>query len=242
MAILNPVRGAHSALLDADVTRLPDPAGADAGSVNESLFGRRDTEPLAAIQAPGDDEPGVVPFDNSEDFEDGGEGEDLEAPPRARRSRASSTRHASGSDDAFQSYLRDIRGLGLLTHEEEVRLAKQAAAGDAFARRTLIESNLRLVIAIARRYTSTGVPLIDLIQEGNLGLMRAAEKFDYQRGCHFGTYATWWIRQAVSRAAGEQSRLIHLPEHVETRLRKVRGVAAQLSQENGLDPLPEQIA
>jgi RNA polymerase primary sigma factor len=98
------------------------------------------------------------------------------------------------------------------------------------------------VIAIARRYTSTGVPLIDLIQEGNLGLMRAAEKFDYRRGCHFGTYATWWIRQAVSRAAGEQSRLIHLPEHVATRLRKVRRIAAQLSQANGLEPLPEQIA
>ena len=83
---------------------------------------------------------------------------------------------------------------------------------------------------------------MDLIQEGNLGLMRAAEKFDYRRGCHFGTYATWWIRQAVSRAAGDQSRLIHLPEHMATRLRKVRRVAAQLSQANGLDPLPEQIA
>jgi RNA polymerase primary sigma factor len=138
--------------------------------------------------------------------------------------------------------LRDIRGLGLLTHAEEIDLAQRAAAGDELSRRKLIESNLRLVIAIARRYTSTGVPLIDLIQEGNLGLMRAAEKFDYQRGCHFGTYATWWIRQAVSRAAGEQSRLIHLPEHVATRLRKVRRIAAQLSQENGLDPLPEQIA
>ncbi len=84
--------------------------------------------------------------------------------------------------------------------------------------------------------------MIDLIQEGNLGLMRAAEKFDWHRGCHFGTYATWWIRQAISRAAGEQSRLIHLPEHVATRLRKVRRVASQLSQENGGDPLPEQIA
>ena len=98
------------------------------------------------------------------------------------------------------------------------------------------------MISIARRYTNSGVPLIDLIQEGNLGLMRAAEKFDWQRGCHFGTYATWWIRQAISRAAGEQSRLIHLPEHVATRLRKVRRIASQLSQENGGDPLPEQIA
>jgi RNA polymerase primary sigma factor len=151
-------------------------------------------------------------------------------------------RKAIGPEDPFYSYLRDIRELGLLTPDEEIDLARRAAAGNDLARRKLIESNLRLVIAIARRYISTGVPLMDLIQEGNLGLMRAAEKFDYGRGCHFGTYATWWIRQAVSRAAGDQSRLIHLPEHVATRLRKVRRVAAQLSQENGLDPLPEQIA
>ena len=161
---------------------------------------------------------------------------------RLRSEGVTNTKHASGSEDAFQSYLRDIRCLGLLTHQEEIELAQRAATGDTRARRKLIESNLRLVIAIARRYVNTGVPLIDLIQEGNLGLMRAAEKFDYQRGCHFGTYATWWIRQAVSRAAGEQSRMIHLPEHVATRLRKVRRMAAQLSQENGLDPLPEQIA
>ena len=103
-------------------------------------------------------------------------------------------------------------------------------------------SNLRLVIAIARHYNNSGVPLVDLIQEGNLGLIRAAEKFDYQRGYHFGTYATWWIRQAVSRAVEDQSRLIHLPEHVATRLRKVRRISAQLSQESGQDPVPEQIA
>src|SRR5579871_52141 len=149
---------------------------------------------------------------------------------------------ADGSEDAFQSYLHDIRGLSLISHEEELMLARRAAAGDTRARRRLVEANLRLVIAIARRYVNSGVPLIDLIQEGNMGLMRAAEKFDYRRGTHFGTYATWWIRQAVSRAAGEQSRLIHLPEHVATRLRKVRRIAAQISQENGLDPLQEQIA
>jgi RNA polymerase primary sigma factor len=151
---------------------------------------------------------------------------------------------ATGSKDAFQSYLQDMRGLGLhiLTSDEEIDLARRAAAGNELARCKLVEANLRLVIAIARHYTNTFVPLIDLIQEGNLGLMRAAEKFDYQRGCHFGTYATWWIRQAVSRAASEQSRLIHLPELVATRLRKIRRIAAQLSQENGYDPLPEQIA
>jgi RNA polymerase primary sigma factor len=203
---------------------------------------QRDTEPLNDVY-PSLDEVMDVLLEDAGEREEGNDTDTLEeSPVDSRHTRATTARHASGSEDAFQSYLRDIRGLGLLTHAEEVDLAQRAAAGDELARRKLIESNLRLVIAIARRYTSTGVPLIDLIQEGNLGLMRAAEKFDYRRGCHFGTYATWWIRQAVSRAAGEQSRLIHLPEHVATRLRKVRRVAAQLSQENGLDPLPEQIA
>ena len=242
MAIMNPTREAPGALVDARVPMLPTTTEGIKSSRFDDLVTRRDTEPLVALPRPGGGIPGDTFVDESDEFEEPGESDLFEVPPRTRRSRDTSARHTSGSEDAFQSYLRDIRGLGLLTHEEEVSLARRAAAGDAMARRTLIESNLRLVIAIARRYTSTGVPLIDLIQEGNLGLMRAAEKFDYQRGCHFGTYATWWIRQAVSRAAGEQSRLIHLPEHVATRLRKVRRVAAQLSQENGLDPLPEQIA
>ena len=182
-------------------------------------------------------------LDASDEMEKRSEADGLEELPiRVRRTRTTTTRQVPGSEDSFYSYLRDIRGLGLLTPDEEIELARQSAAGNELALRKLIESNLRLVITIARRYMSTGVPLIDLIQEGNLGLMRAAEKFDHQRGCHFGTYATWWIRQAVSRAAGDQSRLIHLPEHVATRLHKVRRVAAQLSQENGLEPLPEQIA
>jgi RNA polymerase primary sigma factor len=203
----------------------------------------RTTEPLIELEPPLDEVEGSDPLlVDTDELEDSSEEDALEGlPARSRRSHTPA-RQATGNEDAFQSYLRDIRGLGLLTHAEEIDLAQRAARGDEPARRKLIESNLRLVIAIARRYTSTGVPLIDLIQEGNLGLMRAAEKFDYRRGCHFGTYATWWIRQAVSRAAGEQSRLIHLPEHVATRLRKVRRIAAQLSQENGLDPLPEQIA
>jgi RNA polymerase primary sigma factor len=179
----------------------------------------------------------------SDDVEQRGEIDVLEEiRVRSHHTRAAAIYHAVSTEDAFQSYLCDIRKFGLLTHAEEIDLAQRAAVGDERARRKLIESNLRLVIAIARRYTSTGVPLVDLIQEGNLGLMRAAEKFDYQRGCHFGTYATWWIRQAVSRAAGEQSRLIHLPEHVATNLRRLRCVMAQLSQQNNLDPLPEQIA
>ncbi len=178
----------------------------------------------------------------TDDVEDSSETDTLKA-LHARSRRTTTARHTTGTEDALKSYLCDIRGLSLLlTPAEEVELAQRAAAGNELAHRQLIESNLRLVIAIARRYIATGVPLVDLIQEGNLGLMRAAEKFDYRRGCHFGTYATWWIRQAVSRAASDQSRLIHVPEHVAMRLRKVKRVAGQLSQEYGLDPPPEQIA
>lgn len=249
MAVVHPTREAYSRNIDelfaphsGSLAVVASPE-TDLSLDLEKLFtappSRRNTEPLA--ESDGDlDEMGEAELfldENEEELSD-----IQEDTPTQRRGKTKAARLAQGSEDAFQSYLRDIRGLGLLTHTEEVELAQQAAAGSEWARRRLIECNLRLVISIARRYTSTGVPLIDLIQEGNLGLMRAAEKFDYQRGCHFGTYATWWIRQAVSRAAGEHSRLIHLPEHVATRLRKVRRVAAQLSQENGLDPLPEQIA
>ena len=237
MAIFDPVSDRRRTLLTAvfPTTAAPE---MDVDMLLTKTTPDRITEPLVDVPL---DETGEALLDD--DGDESNETDELDgSPARSRRSRASAARQATGAEDAFQSYLRDIRRYGLLTHAEEIDLAQRAAAGDALARRKLIESNLRLVIAIARRYTSTGVPLIDLIQEGNLGLMRAAEKFDYNRGCHFGTYATWWIRQAVSRAAGEQSRLIHLPEHVATRLRKVRRVASQLSQENGLDPLPEQIA
>jgi RNA polymerase primary sigma factor len=250
MAVVHPTREAYSRNIDelfaphsgsSAVVVSPE---ADLTVDLERLFTvtptRRNTEPLAEPDSDLDEanEPDLF-LDENDEEESSDNREDM---PTHRRGKVKVTRQTQGSEDAFQSYLHDIRGLGLLTHAEEVELAQKAAAGSDWARRRLIECNLRLVISIARRYTSTGVPLIDLIQEGNLGLMRAAEKFDYQRGCHFGTYATWWIRQAVSRAAGEHSRLIHLPEHVATRLRKVRRVAAQLSQENGLDPLPEQIA
>jgi RNA polymerase primary sigma factor len=247
MAIVDPMSDVFTQLISTTTQTVAFPSSStsdyesDIVALLAKKTSKRDTEPLVEAD-PLLDETTVLMLDDASMV--GSADTDVleELPSNSRRDRTSSTRSAQGSEDAFQSYLRDIRGLGLLTHAEEVDLAQRAAAGDELARCTLIESNLRLVIAIARRYTSTGVPLIDLIQEGNLGLMRAAEKFDYRRGCHFGTYATWWIRQAVSRAAGEQSRLIHLPEHVATRLRKVRRIAAQLSQENGLDPLPEQIA
>ena len=247
MALLDPVSDVFTQLISTTAQTEAYPSinapdfESDIHALKAKKTSKHNTEPLIEVD-PLLDETTVLLLADASIAENSDTDVLEELPSNLRRARTTTARTVPGSDDAFQSYLRDIRGLGLLTHAEEVDLAQRAAAGDELARRTLIESNLRLVIAIARRYTSTGVPLIDLIQEGNLGLMRAAEKFDYRRGCHFGTYATWWIRQAVSRAAGEQSRLIHLPEHVATRLRKVRRIASQLSQENGLDPLPEQIA
>ncbi|EFH88762.1 sigma-70 family RNA polymerase sigma factor [Ktedonobacter racemifer] len=239
MAIANPIRDERRSRLTSHEDVLAEFTTSLGIEIDEALTEQRTTESLPHFAVLEDEIAALLSDDDDDDDEEGDE--DSTSSAHTHRGGVTSTK-ANGSEDAFQSYLRDIRGYGLLTHAEEIDLAQRAAAGDTIARRKLVESNLRLVISIARRYTSTGVPLIDLIQEGNLGLMRAAEKFDHQRGCHFGTYATWWIRQAVSRAAGEQSRMIHLPEHVSTRLRKVRRISAQLSQENGLDPMPEQIA
>jgi RNA polymerase sigma factor, sigma-70 family len=236
--LVNDDRRTRAATVSSMLERISNPLPSALDATLDAPVVNRNTEPLQEIKLTSDEDVEIFVEEEAESEE----ADEQVSRPRMRQGGVTNTKHSSGAEDAFQSYLRDIRGLGLLTHEEEIELARRVAKGDELARRKLVESNLRLVIAIARRYTSTGVPLIDLIQEGNLGLMRAAEKFDYQRGCHFGTYATWWIRQAVSRAAGEQSRMIHLPEHVATRLRKVRRVASQLSQENGLDPLPEQIA
>jgi RNA polymerase primary sigma factor len=161
---------------------------------------------------------------------------------RPLRAHAPLVRQAGDVEDLFESYLHDIRRFGRLTPAEELELAHHVVAGEQWARQQLIEANLPLVIAIARHYSRLGVPLLDLIQEGNLGLLHAAEKFEPEHGCRFGSYATLWIRQAVIRAATKQSRLIHLPEEVAKRLGKVRRVVAHLWQENGRAPQPEQIA
>jgi RNA polymerase primary sigma factor len=131
---------------------------------------------------------------------------------RPRRAHAPTVRQAGDAEELLESYLHDMRRFGRLTTAQELELAHHVAAGEHWARQQLIEANLPLVIAIARHCSHTGVPLLDLIQEGNPGLMRAAEKFEAGRGCRFGTYATLWIRQAVSRAATKQSHLIELPE------------------------------
>ena len=145
-------------------------------------------------------------------------------------------------DDSVKQYLKEIGSYSLLTAEQELLLAAQVACGDLRARQKLIEANLRLVVSIAKRYSNQGLPLLDLIQEGNIGLMRAAQKFDYKRGFRFSTYATWWIRQAISRAIAEHSRTIHIPVHVVEFIYKIKRVARRIYQEQGIEALPEQLA
>jgi RNA polymerase primary sigma factor len=147
-----------------------------------------------------------------------------------------------GADDAVRSYLKRIGKVRLLTKEDEVRLAKRVEANDMAAKNALIEANLRLVVSIAKRYTGRGLTLLDLIQEGNLGLIRAVEKFDWRRGFKFSTYATWWIRQGITRALADQSRTIRIPVHMVERMNRVGRVRRALLQKNGREPTPEELA
>src|SRR5690242_13232255 len=145
-------------------------------------------------------------------------------------------------DDSVKQYLKEIGTYPLLTAEQELQLAERVAHGDLRARQKLIEANLRLVVSVAKRYSNQGLPLLDMVQEGNIGLMRAAQKFDYRRGFRFSTYATWWIRQAISRAIAEHSRTIHIPVHVVEFIYKIKRIARRIYQEQGVEALPEQLA
>jgi RNA polymerase primary sigma factor len=146
-----------------------------------------------------------------------------------------------GAEDAVRLYLRSIGRVPLLTREDEVRLAKRIEQNDMSAKNSLIEANLRLVVSIAKRYTGRGLTLLDLIQEGNLGLIRAVEKFDWRRGFKFSTYATWWIRQAITRALADQSRTIRIPVHMVERMNRVARAKRSLLQKNNREPTPEEI-
>ena len=145
-------------------------------------------------------------------------------------------------DDPVRMYLKEIGKVDLLTPEEEVELAKRMLDGDDQAKQRLAEANLRLVVSIAKRYVGRGMLFLDLIQEGNLGLIKAVEKFDYNKGFKFSTYATWWIRQAITRAIADQARTIRIPVHMVETINKVIRVSRQLLQELGHDPSPEEIA
>ncbi len=145
-------------------------------------------------------------------------------------------------EDPVRMYLKEIGKVPLLTAEEEVDLAKRMADGDEEAKKRLAEANLRLVVSIAKRYVGRGMLFLDLIQEGNLGLIKAVEKFDYQKGFKFSTYATWWIRQAITRAIADQARTIRIPVHMVETINKLVRVSRQLLQELGREPSPEEIA
>ena len=145
-------------------------------------------------------------------------------------------------DDPVKVYLKEIGQVPLLTSEEEIELAQKMIDGDENAKKRLAEANLRLVVSIAKRYVGRGMLFLDLIQEGNLGLIKAVEKFDYTKGYKFSTYATWWIRQAITRAIADQARTIRIPVHMVETINKLIRISRQLIQELGRDPLPEEIA
>ena len=145
-------------------------------------------------------------------------------------------------DDPVKIYLKEIGRVPLLTPEEEIQLAERMAKGDVKAKQRLAEANLRLVVSIAKRYVGRGMQFLDLIQEGNLGLIKAVEKFDHTKGFKFSTYATWWIRQAITRAIADQARTIRIPVHMVETITKVKKASSQLLHKNGHDPSPEEIA
>ncbi len=145
-------------------------------------------------------------------------------------------------NDPVRMYLKEIGKIPLLTSEEEIELAKAIEQGDEEAKRRLAEANLRLVVSIAKKYVGRGMLFLDLIQEGNLGLIKAVEKFDYRKGYKFSTYATWWIRQAITRAIADQARTIRIPVHMVETINKLIRISRQLVQDLGREPLPEEIA
>ncbi len=145
-------------------------------------------------------------------------------------------------DDPVRMYLKEIGKVPLLSADDEIELARRMEKGDNEAKRRLAEANLRLVVSIAKRYVGRGMLFLDLIQEGNLGLIKAVEKFDYRKGYKFSTYATWWIRQAITRAIADQARTIRIPVHMVETINKLIRVSRQLLQELGREPLPEEVA
>ena len=154
----------------------------------------------------------------------------------------SSSSDTVNTDDPVKVYLKEIGRVPLLSGDEEIELAERMATGDAAARQRLSEANLRLVVSIAKRYVGRGMQFLDLIQEGNLGLIKAVEKFDHTKGFKFSTYATWWIRQAITRAIADQVRTIRIPVHMVETINRVKKVSSQLLHKNGHEPSAEEIA
>ncbi|MGC8488041.1 MAG: RNA polymerase sigma factor RpoD [Clostridia bacterium] len=187
---------------------------------------------------------GVQTLEKDRDHDHTGEepGTSRRSPARARTRRSHTADAGDAADDHVRAYLREIGQVPLLTAAEEVDLAKRIEMGDDSARRALAEANLRLVVSIAKRYVGRGLHLLDLIQEGNLGLMRAVEKFDYTKGFKFSTYATWWIRQAISRAIADKARTIRVPVHMVETINKMNRIERDLLQKMGREPTLTEVA
>ena len=164
------------------------------------------------------------------------------APEKRSRRKVPLDLKPEGTTDSLQLFLREMGKVRLLTAQEEVDLAKRIERGDLAAKQKMVESNLRLVVSIAKNYRNQGLPFLDLIQEGTIGLVRAAEKFDYRRGFKFSTYATWWIRQAIARALADKARTIRIPVHIVEKLNKIGHAERKLVTELGREPTPEEIA
>ena len=191
------------------------------------------------IETVGEDLP---PIDDDELLPALDELEEIDEVTEEEIAEADSMVDSYSTDDPVRMYLKEIGKVSLLTQEEEIELAVRMSQGDEEAKRRMAEANLRLVVSIAKRYVGRGMLFLDLIQEGNLGLIKAVEKFDYTKGYKFSTYATWWIRQAITRAIADQARTIRIPVHMVETINKVIRVSRQLLQELGHDPSPEEIA
>jgi RNA polymerase primary sigma factor len=178
-----------------------------------------------------------------EEMDDGeGSGEVIFASDRDKDPAEEEEMDAHASEDLVKLYLQEIGRVPLLTREQEVELAKRVAAGDEEARHQLAVANLRLVVSIAKRHKGSGLPLLDLIQEGNIGLMKAIEKFDWTKGYKFSTYATWWIRQAITRAIADKARTIRIPTHMLELMRKIHRAEEEYVQNNGVPPSIDELA
>ena len=184
-----------------------------------------------------DDEDEDIDLDELRSFE-----EELSKEDKLEAIRGKGKNKVVITDDPVRMYLKEIGRIPLLTYEEEVELAKRIEAGDQRAKDQLAEANLRLVVSIAKRYVGRGMQFLDLIQEGNMGLIKAVDKFEHKKGFKFSTYATWWIRQAITRAIADQARTIRIPVHMVETINKLVRAQRQLVQELGRDPLPEEVA
>ncbi len=228
---------------DADelTTAADDELDAEAGAASAEPEGEDDSDPAAEAEGEKVSEAEEAETEEAESEEPESEEPDLYDEGGVVTAGLVVAPPEQGAEDAVRLYLRTIGRVPLLTREDEVRLAKRIEMNDMSAKNSLIEANLRLVVSIAKRYNGRGLTLLDLIQEGNLGLIRAVEKFDWRRGFKFSTYATWWIRQAITRALADQSRTIRIPVHMVERMNRVARAKRALIQKNNREPTPGEI-